>query len=236
MVDKLRSVQTEEYAGNAFPSRIGRGSALGGTIKEFNERLTEMMRRRQVPRRDWRARREVDGPAGWKLKPESWNLKAETELGTEVQSNLGFILARRETVLHGTPGTTITVHWQETDTTDAVRDAATGAWVHGGDGPDAGELVAPTNLSSPVRALVHEELPRSVVRKFQEVQTGDLLVELNPADAGVWEGKSGVRFEVPAGSGRYYVQEKTGNDLAELWDAMLDGQIVWRVFLLRRQT
>ena len=59
----------------APPASIGRGSGM--TIKEFKQRLNQLMRRKQMPNRQWRSRSQraaeaVDAPgcttwnwAGW---------------------------------------------------------------------------------------------------------------------------------------------------------------------------
>jgi hypothetical protein len=149
-------------------------------------------------------------------------------------TNLSFIQHRIELHLQGTvdvPGANdVIVYW--TETAGGTVDAVTGALVDAVEVPSSGVL----------RAMGVEEPARSVTRTFQEIQTGDVILDVLP-EAPVATYPSGV--QVPLDSlggvrfqwgGRLYTQQSVGEDLVQAWSAIVGNQKLHRTLLLRRAT
>lgn len=116
-------------------------------------------------------------------------------------------------------GTDVTLEWSQI--TGGTRDY-TGALTGG----------SAARQTQSVRALIHTVSPATVAeRQFVEVQTGDVLLDIDPATD--LSGKPGARFIV---EGKTYEQKSVGNELAECWDAVVGGQRILRTLLLRRAT
>ncbi len=105
----------------------------------------------------------------------------------------------------------------------------TGGSVDPTTGMAEGGATSEESLSLP--ALVHEVQPATrELRRFAEVETGDLIVDLAP-DAPV-DGKQALRFEL---GGRTYRPADTGTGLARHYDAQLAAGATFRTLLLKRQ-
>lgn len=148
-------------------------------------------------------------------------------------TNLSFIKHRMALRLSGTVdiagGTEVPVTW--VDTSGGTLDTVTGALVGG----------VQTPASGVIRALGVEEPARSVVRQFAEIQTGDVLLEVDAAGL-VTKGDGSTvalddldepRFQW---GGSWYVQKEVGAALAATWNAVVAGQKLYRTLLLRRAT
>jgi hypothetical protein len=95
-----------------------------------------------------------------------------------------------------------------------------------------------------------EEQAKSVLRQFQEILAGDLIVDLAPdavVTLGPGQGQSGVvplrslallgpRFELPANPGVLYAPATVGEKLGALWSVSVQGVPVSNTLLLRRST
>ncbi|MCC7375702.1 MAG: hypothetical protein IT581_13675 [Verrucomicrobiales bacterium] len=133
-----------------------------------------------------------------------------------MRSNLGKILSRRGVNL-AARGTSIILRWKEFD---GQKDPVTGAK------PD----LAFSN-SEIVHGFVHAVAPGAhAVRLFNEVETGDIMVDINPT---VSLNRPGLVFEI---GGVKYVQKPLGDKLAAANDATVRGQATFQTLLLRRQT
>ena len=133
-------------------------------------------------------------------------------------------------------GTQLVVHW--VNRTGGTLDEITGYIVGATETP----------LSGVVQALGVQETPKYVLRQFQEIQAGDLIVDLS-ADpiVEIFPGQQvqsgtvalvdlksqGVRFEW---LGRLYSQQDLGKDLAEAWSVVVGGTKMVDTLLLRRET
>ena len=134
----------------------------------------------------------------------------------------------------GGPGTTMAVYWNVYSGT--LSDPVTGF------------MASPTLLSGTLRAFSVEENVRTVVRRYQEIQAGDLIVDIPaPPLVTVWvgnqvsgtvplDGMDGVRFERPPGRGKFYVQGEIGEELADAWRTIVGDQELFRTILLRKKT
>lgn len=133
-----------------------------------------------------------------------------------IRSGIGRIAARRGAALHA-HGTPVTMRWQEGI---GSPDPVTGAWAEMG--PEQSQVI---------RALVHTVAPGAhAVRLYAEVETGDILIDIDPA---IPVDKPGTTFEV---DGIKYVQKPVGNELAGAMDVVVNGIRTFRTLLLRRQT
>lgn len=133
-----------------------------------------------------------------------------------IRSGIGRITGRRGAALraHGTP---VTMRWREGI---GSPDPVTGAWAEMG-----------PEQSIEIRALVHSVAPGAhSVRLYAEVETGDILIDIDPA---VQVDKPGMTFEL---DGVKYVQKPIGDELAGAMDVVVNGQRTFRALLLRRQT
>jgi|SRR5580658_1708740 hypothetical protein len=132
-------------------------------------------------------------------------------------------------------GTPVTVVW--TVTTGGTPDPATGGILNG----------VQMRLSGVLNAFGMIEPPQSVVRTFQEIQTGDLILDMGPypqvnlftgqLQSGVVALDSldtlGAQF---VWGGQVFAQQKIGAELAAAWDAVLFNVPMARTILLRRAT
>lgn len=147
--------------------------------------------------------------------------------------NLAFIKHRLQLQTRGSmgAGSSIIVHWIET--AGGTLDAVTGAWVGGVQTPTSGVM----------RGFGYEAEARSVLRQHAEIQTGDVIFDVDPegtierADGStvlldMLRGK-GVRFEW---GGRMYAQAEVGEELAAAWSLIIADQKMHRTLLLRRAT
>lgn len=152
-------------------------------------------------------------------------------------SNLSFIKSRLAQNVAGR-GSSLIVTW--VNVTGGTLNESTGAYVGGVENHYSGVLTA----------IAVEEVPRYVLRQYQEIQAGDLIVDCGPDPAvTIYPGqdvylnsgtapladlaKSGVQFEF---NGRLYVQKKIGDDLADIWSLTVQGVPLLGGLLLTRQT
>ncbi|HVM48387.1 MAG TPA: hypothetical protein VMU04_10185 [Candidatus Acidoferrum sp.] len=124
-------------------------------------------------------------------------------------------------------GSDVTVRW--IDTAGGTLDVTTGAVVGGVQTPASGVL----------RALGVEELARSVVRQYAEIQAGDLLLEIDAAALITKDDGSTVCLDDLDGpsflwGGQWYQQKEVGEGLAAAWNAVVGNQRLYRTLLLRR--
>jgi hypothetical protein len=153
-----------------------------------------------------------------------------------MQSNLSFIKSRMaQTIALGGRGSALVVTWS--GVTGGELNPSTGAMVGGEETIYSGVM--------PVIAL--EEVPRSVLRQFQEIQAGDLIVDCLPDPmVTVWGPSWGGSGVVPLSSlsgqgvqfqwqGKVYAQQKVGEDLASIWALVVSGVNLAGGMLLRRQ-
>jgi len=153
-------------------------------------------------------------------------------------TNLSFVKHRISLHLAGSEdlagANDVGVLW--TEVANGVTDVVTGALVG-----------VETPLSGVLRGFGYEVEATTVVRRFQEIQAGDLLLDVLP-DAPVTlylgQPQSGVvSLDSLAGKGvrlvygdRLYTQKDAGEDLAQAWDAIVGNQKLSRTLLLRRAT
>jgi hypothetical protein len=103
-------------------------------------------------------------------------------------------------------------------------------------------------FSGVMTALAVEEVPRAVLRQYQEIKAGDLIVECQPSpEVAVYPGQtltsgtmplsalgtSGLQFQF---NGRLYVQATIGDDLAGIWNLTVQNVPMVGGLLLRLQT
>lgn len=133
-----------------------------------------------------------------------------------MRANLGKILARRGVNL-ARGGTSIILRWREFE---GAKDPVTGA--------------QPTQAflnSEVIHGFVHTVAPGAhAVRLFNEIETGDILVDIDPT---VSMNRPGLVFEI---GGAKYVQKPLGDKLAAAMDATVRGQATFQTLHLRRQT
>lgn len=132
-------------------------------------------------------------------------------------------------------GTVLTVYWE----------TALGGALNPSTGALTGSAV--TLFSGTLTALAVETVPSYALRQFQEIQTGDLIVDCQPdPQVTLCAGQSisgtlplssladsGVEFEF---NGRLYAQAKITDKLADIWALTVQGVPVLGGLLLRRQT
>lgn len=116
-------------------------------------------------------------------------------------------------------GTTVTLNWVER--TGGTPDPVTGATVGG----------TVTPRTADIRALVHSIEAISQLRRFVEIEAGDMIVDFLP-DADI-DGKENLRFTV---NSQGYEQKALGGDLARAWDVMFGEVEGFRTVLLKRAT
>lgn len=80
-------------------------------------------------------------------------------------------------------------------------------------------------------AFVHFVAIRSSLRQWMQVQTGDAIVGMLPADAAEVAALKGVTFLLP--DGKTYQQAEAGGDLRELWEVHVGGSPLLVSFLMR---
>lgn len=120
---------------------------------------------------------------------------------------------RRELAHNGTP---IDLEW---------RVPAAGAPVDPVDGVTAWQ-----EQRERIYGFVHQVQPAgaSSVRQFNEIEVGDLILDLDPAAA--IDGRTDLTFRV---NGRAYVPKEIGSKLAMTWDATVAGQPLFRSVLVK---
>lgn len=142
-------------------------------------------------------------------------------------------------MLGSIPGTrrssTVNVVWVEID--NGTPDPVTGALVGG----------VQTELSGTLPGFIHEVSAATNLRQFAEIQTGDVIVDMDPdAVIAIAPGQlisgtiglddiadSGVRFLI---DGNYFTQKGIGEELAQAWNAVFADQKLIRTIALRRAT
>jgi hypothetical protein len=84
-----------------------------------------------------------------------------------------------------------------------------------------------------VKGFVHfvQPVQSGVDRTYAEVETGDVIVDFDD-DVVEFSDKDNLRFEIPAGSGRFYVQKRGGTELATYWDLVMGTTFQGRTALL----
>lgn len=153
-----------------------------------------------------------------------------------MRSNLGFIKKRIELAMRGSTeggASTLTVTWQYNQ--GGVLDQGTQA-IEGG---------TTVQLSGTVMGLVHSIEAKMGLRKFTELQIGDLIVDMescpcvdlypNQLLSGTMP-LSGIRQSGPVFGldGESYTQCEVGDDLLSFWDARFKGQKLASTIVLRR--
>lgn len=160
-----------------------------------------------------------------------------------MRSNLSFIKTRMAQTLSavnpeggGGRGTALTLFWTVTE--GGELNPSTGALVGG----------TPTIYSGTMSAIAVQEIPRNVLRQYQEIQAGDLIVDCLPdPDVTVFAEQSPISGTIPlsvlANSGvqfmwneDLYVQKQVGENLASIWALTIEGVELTSAILLRRQT
>ena len=154
-----------------------------------------------------------------------------------MQGNLSLMKNRLAQTVAGR-GSALIVTW--TEISGGELNESTGALVGGVENAYSGVMTA----------IAVEEVPRMVLRQYQEIQAGDLIVECAPDPVvTVYPGQAAytnsgtLRLATIAGNGvqflfngRLYVQAKIGEDLAGLWNLTVQNVPVLGGMLLRRQT
>jgi len=146
----------------------------------------------------------------------------------------GFAKKRIELALKGRgKSSTIQVLWMENS---GAADAVTGALVGGMETPMSGTLTG----------LVHQVGSETKLRQFAELQTGDLMLDVDPAaEVAVFDGQvlvsgtvgldalkdKGVRFLV---DDQVFTQSEIGEGLAQAWNVIFADQRLIRTILLRK--
>lgn len=116
------------------------------------------------------------------------------------------------------------------------------------DGVTGALLGNETPLSGTMRGFIHEVSAAVKLRQFAEIQTGDVMVDLDPAaSVAVYDGQvlvsgtvpldslsaGGVRFQV---DGQLFTQADIGEELASAWNVIFADQQLVRTILLRKAT
>lgn len=155
-----------------------------------------------------------------------------------MNSRLPFIKQRLALNLAGAQSVAsdLLVCW--TETTGGTLDAGTGGVI-------GGDVV---HLSGTTRAFGHESEPKSVLRRFTEIEAGDLILDLAPNPlVAVFPGQGllsgtvaldaladkGLRY---VWNGRYYVAKEVSPELQMAWDAYVGNVQLHRTLVLRRET
>ena len=137
-----------------------------------------------------------------------------------------------------TPGGVLLVSWNQ----------ITGGGVEPVSGAQIGGVETP--MSGTLPAIAVEENARTVLRQFQEIQAGDLIVDLPPnpqivlflgqAQSGVLPlsgvAPCGPRFQWAGNPGVQYVQANVGEKLGAAWNVAVQGVPLSATILLRRAT
>lgn len=136
-----------------------------------------------------------------------------------MRSNLALIKSRIALNL-AESGTDITLSWETVSggTFDPVRQTTAGGTV--------------TTQTATVKGFVHfVQLAKQGVMQFAEFEQGDCIVDLAP-DAEI-DGKAHLKFTI---DGQRWVAKDLGEKLAKTWDAVVQGQRLYRSVLLRKAT
>lgn len=134
-----------------------------------------------------------------------------------MRTNLPFILHRMALNLEEN-GTDILLSWQEFVTGPTTD-------------PQTQSLIGVAQPKSEiVRGFVHfvAAASQTQVRQFTEVEVGDCIVDLPPDT--VLEGRQGLTFTI---DGRVWQPKNIGDKLAQSWDAVVQGERLYRTILLR---
>lgn len=81
---------------------------------------------------------------------------------------------------------------------------------------------APTSRSERTfRAFVHfvQPIESGVNRQYEEVESGDVILDFEATES--LDGLLNLRWEVPAGSGMFYVQKRAGKALSRNWELVM---------------
>lgn len=136
-----------------------------------------------------------------------------------MRSNLAFIANRIGQNLDES-GTEITLHWDEV--TGGTLDRTTGSMVGG----------TVTAKTATIRAFVHfPSLNTMALREFQEIETGDAILDVAPDVVLEAAGRRNLRFEF---NGARWEQKPLSDALAKTWDAMVQGARLHRSVLVRK--
>jgi hypothetical protein len=153
-----------------------------------------------------------------------------------MRTRVPFIANRIAVGIGGTSGSDVTVLWVNVAGV-VTTDAGTGALVGG----------TQTPMSGTMRCFGLEEAGQSVVRTFQEIQVGDLILDVVPqVTVSIFPGQiqsgvvaldslaeDGLRF---LWRNRMYAQRKVGDGLAAAWEAVMGNVALHRTLLLRKAT
>ena len=132
-------------------------------------------------------------------------------------------------------GSTLVVRW--VNQSGGTADPITGAIVGGMTSPQSGFILA----------IGTQEAPRYLAVQYQEIEVGDLIIDLTPDPivtiypGGVQSGtvplfdlrELGLRFEWKE---KLYSQQELGDRLAEAWSTIIGNTRLVETLLLRRET
>ncbi len=131
----------------------------------------------------------------------------------------------------GSAADTLEVRWVEV--TGGTLDPGTG-------GRDGGTR---TQKTGTLRALSLQEPPSSILRTYAEVETGDLILDTDPAGTVTLPDTTTTTLDAISAHaptflyhGRAYVQKKIGEGLSAAWDVSVAGVRCFRTLLLRPAT
>ena len=137
-----------------------------------------------------------------------------------MRTNLPRILARQRANRQNN-GTCITLNW--TVTTGGTVDPVTQSIVGG--------TVSPR--SQLTKGFVHTvQIATSQVKQFNEYENGDLILDFDPAL--VIDGLENLTFTLPDGT--VWTAKQVGDRPGHTWDAMAQGQPIYRSVLVRKAT
>lgn len=88
-----------------------------------------------------------------------------------------------------------------------------------------------TPQQKPVKGFVHlvQASTMSTVKQFNEIETGDCIVDLSPDEA--IDGKFNLRFII---AGETWAPKQISDKLGRAWDVVAQGQRLYRSVLLRK--
>lgn len=115
-------------------------------------------------------------------------------------------------------GTAVTLHWRTVS--GATRDPVTDGLVGG----------TAMEESESVMALVYYVPATTVVRQFQEIAAGDVILDFKPEV--VLEGRPELWFEF---DGAEWEQKEVGDELRKIWDAVAGGGKMMQTVAVRRK-
>lgn len=132
-------------------------------------------------------------------------------------TNIGFIRHRIALKIGGTEGVTVVLRWK--DRTGFTLDTSTGAKVGG----------TVTDREGVLKCQVLHDLSRTSLRNYQELQEGDIALDL-PPDTDL-SGKGELKFEV---AGQTYEQRKLPRQIEASLDVIYADVKLGSLLVLKR--